>query len=191
MEHRIHHQRSTKKLFNKLFHPGNSKKSQVSPSSSPPENNHEWVPAYMSVSYNQYEHEKPGNRSTPNSPSALITTHYNSYTTEPTLIQSNKSRNKATITSHSDEDYHSDDDDNSTIGRTSILTSSSSTCSIQRSGSVQRRYSFSNIHESGRQRLIAAKRAEYQEKMDAFDDLIQRRRGSTLRLALAPDVASY
>lgn len=63
--------------------------------------------------------------------------------------------------------------------------------SINRSNSIQRRFSFSNVHESGRQRLLAAKRAEYQEKMQAFDDLIQRRRGSTLRLALAPDVASY
>ncbi|GBC03744.1 hypothetical protein RclHR1_00530019 [Rhizophagus clarus] len=63
--------------------------------------------------------------------------------------------------------------------------------SINRSNSVQRRYSYSNVHESGRQRLLAAKRAEYQEKMQAFDDLIQKRRGSTLRLALAPDVASY
>jgi len=190
MEHKIHHQKSTKKLLNKIFHPGNSKKStQVSPSSSPP-NNHEWVPAYMSTSaasYNQYEHEKPGNRSTPNSPSALITTYYNSYTTVvPTPVQ-NVSRNKQTT--HT-EDYHSDgDDNNSTTGRKPI--SMSSTCSVKRSNSVQRRYSFSNIHESGRQRLIAAKRAEYQEKMDAFDDLIQRRRGSTLRLALAPDVASY
>jgi len=63
--------------------------------------------------------------------------------------------------------------------------------SINRSNSIQRRFSFSNVHESGRQRLLAAKRAEYQEKMQAFDDLIQRRRGSTLRLALAPDVTSY
>jgi hypothetical protein len=63
--------------------------------------------------------------------------------------------------------------------------------SLTRSNSVQRRFSFSNVHESGRQRMLAAKRAEYQEKMQAFDDLIQRRRGSTLRLALAPDVTSY
>lgn len=63
--------------------------------------------------------------------------------------------------------------------------------SLNRSNSIQRRFSFSNVHESGRQRLLAAKRAEYQEKMQAFDDLIQRRRGSTLRLALAPDVTSY
>jgi hypothetical protein len=63
--------------------------------------------------------------------------------------------------------------------------------SINRSNSIQRRFSFSNVHESGRQRLLAAKRAEYQEKMQAFDDLIQKRRGSTLRLALAPDVTSY
>lgn len=63
--------------------------------------------------------------------------------------------------------------------------------SINRSNSIQRRFSFSNVHESGRQRMLAAKRAEYQEKMQAFDDLIQRRRGSTLRLALAPDVTSY
>jgi|SRR3954471_14489737 hypothetical protein len=63
--------------------------------------------------------------------------------------------------------------------------------SLTRSNSVQRRFSFSNVHESGRQRLLAAKRAEYQEKMTAFDDLIQRRRGSTLRLALAPDVTSH
>lgn len=63
--------------------------------------------------------------------------------------------------------------------------------SMNRSNSIQRRFSFSNVHESGRQRLLAAKRAEYQEKMQAFDDLIQRRRGSTLRLALAPDVTSY
>jgi len=62
--------------------------------------------------------------------------------------------------------------------------------SVTRSNSVQRRFSFSNVHESGRQRLLAAKRAEYQEKMQAFDDLIQKRRGSTLR-ALAPDVTSY
>jgi len=63
--------------------------------------------------------------------------------------------------------------------------------SVARSNSIQRRFSFSNVHESGRQRMLAAKRAEYQEKMHAFDDLIQRRRGSTLRLALAPDVTSY
>uniref|UniRef100_A0A1D1Y8Y2 Uncharacterized protein n=1 Tax=Anthurium amnicola TaxID=1678845 RepID=A0A1D1Y8Y2_9ARAE len=63
--------------------------------------------------------------------------------------------------------------------------------SVTRSNSIQRRFSFSNVHESGRQRMLAAKRAEYQEKMQAFDDLIQRRRGSTLRLALAPDVTSY
>jgi hypothetical protein len=62
---------------------------------------------------------------------------------------------------------------------------------VTRSNSIQRRYSFSNVHESGKQRLLAAKRAEYQEKMMAFDDLIQRRRGSTLRLALAPDVTSH
>ncbi|CAI2170349.1 14290_t:CDS:2 [Funneliformis geosporum] len=60
-----------------------------------------------------------------------------------------------------------------------------------RSGSIQRRYSFSNVHESGQRRLLAAKRAEYQEKMQAFDDLISKRRGSTLRMALAPDVTSY
>jgi len=63
--------------------------------------------------------------------------------------------------------------------------------SVTRSNSVQRRFSFSNVHETGRQKLLAAKRAEYQEKMTAFDDLIQRRRGSTLRLALAPDVTSH
>lgn len=63
--------------------------------------------------------------------------------------------------------------------------------SVTRSNSVQRRFSFSNVHESGRAKLLAAKRAEYQEKMTAFDDLIQRRRGSTLRLALAPDVTSH
>jgi hypothetical protein len=63
--------------------------------------------------------------------------------------------------------------------------------SVTRSNSIQRRFSFSNVHESGRQRMLAAKRAEYEEKMQAFDDLIQRRRGSTLRLALAPDVTSY
>jgi len=63
--------------------------------------------------------------------------------------------------------------------------------SVTRSGSVQRRFSFSNVHETGRQKLLAAKRAEYQEKMTAFDDLIQRRRGSTLRLALTPDVISH
>jgi len=62
---------------------------------------------------------------------------------------------------------------------------------VTRSNSMQRRFSFSNVHESGRQRLAAAKRAEYLEKMTAFDDLIQRRRGSTLRLALAPDVTSH
>jgi hypothetical protein len=65
------------------------------------------------------------------------------------------------------------------------------TQSVTRSNSIQRRFSFSNVHESGRQKLLAAKRAEYQEKMTAFDDLIQRRRGSTLRLALAPDVTSH
>src|SRR5688572_29156758 len=48
--------------------------------------------------------------------------------------------------------------------------------SMVRSSSMQRRYSFSNVHESGQRRLLAAKRAEYQEKMQAFDDLIQRRR---------------
>lgn len=63
--------------------------------------------------------------------------------------------------------------------------------SVTRSNSIQRRFSFSNVHESGKQRLLAAKRAEYLEKMTAFDDLIQRRRGSTLRLALAPDVTSH
>src|SRR3989337_3819223 len=48
--------------------------------------------------------------------------------------------------------------------------------SIVRSGSMQRRYSLSNVHESGQRRLLAAKKAEYLEKMQAFDDLIQRRR---------------
>jgi len=66
-----------------------------------------------------------------------------------------------------------------------------SSSSIVRSNSIQRRYSFSNVHESGQRRLLAAKRAEYQEKMQAFDDLISKRRGSTLRMALAPDVTSY
>ncbi|CAG8556942.1 6656_t:CDS:1 [Paraglomus brasilianum] len=54
--------------------------------------------------------------------------------------------------------------------------------------SMPRRYSFSTVHDNGKQRLVAAKRAEYQAKMQAFDELIQRRRGSTLRMALAPDV---
>ncbi|KAG9290426.1 hypothetical protein G9A89_007157 [Geosiphon pyriformis] len=62
---------------------------------------------------------------------------------------------------------------------------------VGRMNSVQRRYSFSNVHDNGRQRLIAAKKAEYQSKMQAFDELIRRRRGSTLRLVLAPDVASH
>ncbi|CAG8702686.1 4632_t:CDS:1, partial [Racocetra fulgida] len=57
----------------------------------------------------------------------------------------------------------------------------------ERPGSVQRRYSFSNVHENGRQKLLAAKRKEYQEKMEAFDDLIQRRRGVTLTYALNSD----
>ncbi|CAG8443315.1 11238_t:CDS:2 [Ambispora leptoticha] len=64
--------------------------------------------------------------------------------------------------------------------------------SMQRSNSVVRRYSFSNIHDNGRQRLVAAKKKEYEAKMAAFDELIQKRRGSTLsRMALAPDVTSY
>ncbi|RHZ75212.1 hypothetical protein Glove_216g125 [Diversispora epigaea] len=63
--------------------------------------------------------------------------------------------------------------------------------SITRSSSIQRRYSFSNVHENGRIRLLEAKRTEYHEKMNAFTDLIQQRRGSTLRVALAPDVASH
>ncbi|CAG8588863.1 14495_t:CDS:2 [Racocetra persica] len=58
------------------------------------------------------------------------------------------------------------------------------------SNQLQRRYSFSNVHENGRQKLLAAKRKEYQEKMEAFDDLIQRRRGVTLTYALNSDALS-
>ncbi|CAG8478636.1 7219_t:CDS:1 [Cetraspora pellucida] len=60
----------------------------------------------------------------------------------------------------------------------------------ERPGSVHRRYSFSNVHENGRQKLLAAKRKEYQEKMEAFDDLIQRRRGVTLTNVLNSEALS-
>jgi len=83
---------------------------------------------------------------------------------------------------------HSDDDMFHTYHTNNYQQQQSS---VTRSNSMQRRFSLSNVHESGKQRLLAAKRAEYLEKMTAFDDLIQRRRGSTLRLALAPDVTSH
>ncbi|CAG8490433.1 28_t:CDS:1 [Acaulospora colombiana] len=60
---------------------------------------------------------------------------------------------------------------------------------VVRTNSVQRRHSYSNVHENGQQRLAALKQAEYREKMEAFEDLIQKRRGSTLRVLAAPDAS--
>nr|CAG8528861.1 15517_t:CDS:2 [Entrophospora candida] len=53
------------------------------------------------------------------------------------------------------------------------------------------RSSVSNCHESSKKRLLKAKKAEYEEKMQAFDELINKRRGNNLRSTLAYDVASY
>ncbi|CAG8482663.1 128_t:CDS:2 [Ambispora gerdemannii] len=84
----------------------------------------------------------------------------------------------------------------SSISSTSSTSSSSPSESdsdentkLSMTSSVHRRYSYSNIHDNGRQRLHAAKKKEYEAKMSAFDELIQKRRGSTLsKIALAPDV---
>ncbi|CAJ0752814.1 531_t:CDS:2, partial [Entrophospora sp. SA101] len=43
---------------------------------------------------------------------------------------------------------------------------------IIRSASMQRRSSVSNCHENSKKRLLKAKKAEYEEKMQAFDELI-------------------
>ncbi|CAH1761702.1 9724_t:CDS:2 [Entrophospora sp. SA101] len=59
------------------------------------------------------------------------------------------------------------------------------------SASMQRRSSVSNCHENSKKRLLKAKKAEYEEKMQAFDELISKRRGNNLRSTLAYDVASY
>ncbi|CAG8447115.1 5479_t:CDS:1 [Acaulospora morrowiae] len=57
---------------------------------------------------------------------------------------------------------------------------------MNRASPIQRRHSYS---DNGQQRLAALKQAEYAEKMRAFEDLIQKRRGSTLRVLTAPDVS--
>lgn len=70
-------------------------------------------------------------------------------------------------------------------------TTKTNESSLIRSASMQRRSSVSNCHENSKKRLLRAKKAEYEEKMQAFDELINKRRGINLRSTLAYDVASY
>lgn len=170
MEAKSAQKKSTKNFLNKFFHPNNSSKKNTS-TVSPQENG--WFPTFVADLPN---HDNPS----PYSNATTRTRYSNEELFKPQYKQRSSSSTKSLSSSSS-----------STTSSSSSSSTSSTSPSVSRSNSVQRRYSFSNVHESGRQRLLAAKRAEYQEKMRAFDDLIQRRRGSTLRLALAPDVTSY
>ncbi|CAG8449762.1 5919_t:CDS:2 [Dentiscutata heterogama] len=104
-------------------------------------------------------------------------------------------KNSSTVAPHENEfapSFVALDLSNHTSSRPAITPTKSSNepFRYERPSSVHRRYSFSNVHENGRQKLLAAKRKEYQEKMAAFDDLIQRRRGVTLTYALNPEALS-
>ncbi|CAG8710773.1 38291_t:CDS:1 [Gigaspora margarita] len=108
---------------------------------------------------------------------------------------SGNKKNSSTVSPHENElapSFVALDLSNHNSSRPAVtpIKNSNEPFQYERPSSVHRRYSFSNVHENGRQKLLAAKRKEYQEKMAAFDDLIQRRRGVTLTYALYPEALS-